>query len=256
MAPDDDARIPSIRYEEDDEEANKATVVGAVSGRPRERAYLMVIGGDESVGRCFPVVDGMVLGRGAAADVSLSEDGVSRRHARVSRVGDDSLYFEDCGSSNGMIYRRARVSSQTVREGDRIQIGGAVLLPFFVDANGYAFEKNLFLSATEDSSTHLTHRAHFMAAAARECELAARYRVPVSFVVFAIDQHHAILQTHGASLATHLFRAVAHVARAHALAASDDPAVGGAPPDAARVRAPAGFQGRLHADPLSRQARR
>jgi len=208
--------IAVIRYAED-EEYNQPTKLqpAAQAQVPKRatRAHLMVVSGSESVGRCIPVEDGMIIGRGAGADVVLKERGISRRHVRVSLVQDGSLYFEDCGSSNGLLYGGTRVSSLTLREGDRVQIGDAILVPLLVDASGYAFERNLYLSATADPSTTLTTAGHFMTVAERECALAARYGIEVVVGVFAVDQHHVLLQTHGAAVGPALLRAVAHAAR-------------------------------------------
>jgi diguanylate cyclase (GGDEF)-like protein len=214
----DDTDYPVIRYDEDDE-AGKGTAAHRAAApihHPPVRPYLVVVAGDESVGRCIPVTDGMIIGRGTAADVSLAGSGISRRHARVSIVDDGSLYFEDCGSSNGIAYGGVRVSSQTVREGERVGLGATVLVALMIEDDGFAFERNIFLSATEDAVTRLAHRSHFLAVAARECELAARYGVPTSFLVTAIDQHHQLLAEYGAAFASSLFKAVSHVVRARA----------------------------------------
>ena len=50
---------------------------------------------------------------------------VSRRHARVARLGGD-VWIEDLGSSRGTFVDGARLEeSQRLREGQRITLGGA-----------------------------------------------------------------------------------------------------------------------------------
>lgn len=227
-------QVPRVLYDEDeDESSNKPThiqptpsdgvpdasvAVREQASRSRAptapmRPYLVVVGGRESVGRYYPIEDGMVIGRAVGADIVLDEAGVSRRHARVGLLPDGAFYFEDLGSSNGLLYGGVRVTSQIVREGARIQIGDAVLIPLHIQDAGFDFQKNLFMSATEDPTTRLAHRGYFTSMAERECSLASRYGVPLSLAVLLVDQFHALLQSYGAPAGTIILKSIAHIAK-------------------------------------------
>jgi pSer/pThr/pTyr-binding forkhead associated (FHA) protein len=65
--------------------------------------------------------DPLVLGR-KDCDVVLADESVSRRHAQISREGDDFI-LEDLGSSNGTHVDGIPIVSCVLRDGDTVQIG-------------------------------------------------------------------------------------------------------------------------------------
>ena len=89
-----------------------------------------------------------VIGRDPGAAVWVDAAGVSRRHACVVVTGD-SVTLEDLGSKNGTMRGRERVTKAvTLRDADRIQIAGVVLV---------------FRASTRDASTdtqprHTSHK--------------------------------------------------------------------------------------------------
>jgi pSer/pThr/pTyr-binding forkhead associated (FHA) protein len=67
------------------------------------------------------------FGRGAEADVRLSDSGVSRLHAEV-RVEAGSVVVADLGSTNGTRVGGRPVREATVlRDGDVVELGGTRL---------------------------------------------------------------------------------------------------------------------------------
>lgn len=73
--------------------------------------------------RRFPVSSsGLVIGRGDDNDVILDEEGVSRSHARISRL-EKGFYLLDHGSSNGTKFEGRSIQKVHLRSGDRFTIG-------------------------------------------------------------------------------------------------------------------------------------
>lgn len=71
-----------------------------------------------------------ILGRDPSADIVLNSNGVSRRHARISKQGGN-YFLEDLGSSNGSFLNGQRVSTrQQLAPGMQIQLGQGVILQF------------------------------------------------------------------------------------------------------------------------------
>ena len=68
-----------------------------------------------------------VLGRGAEADVRLSDTGVSRRHAEI-RLAGGAAQVVDLGSTNGTRVNGSAVSSSPLMDGDRVAVGTTELL--------------------------------------------------------------------------------------------------------------------------------
>ncbi len=67
----------------------------------------------------------LLVGRQPGADVLISEDLVSRRHARITYDGTE-VVVEDLGSTNGTFVNGERVTRAAVREGDRVLVGETI----------------------------------------------------------------------------------------------------------------------------------
>ncbi len=81
----------------------------------------------EQLGRTFRIGTApVVIGRGEV-DIVLATTDVSRRHARLFHDGD-SFVLEDLDSANGTFHNGSRIDRVALRVGDRIQIGGSILL--------------------------------------------------------------------------------------------------------------------------------
>jgi hypothetical protein len=90
---------------------------------------LVVLGGSVLSGCGFPVGAGQnVIGREPGAVIQLHDDLVSRRHAMVTRTGDD-VVIEDLGSANGTwVNEQPLVGRRPLRPGDVVRVGGQHVL--------------------------------------------------------------------------------------------------------------------------------
>lgn len=79
----------------------------------------------------------LVLGRGDEANVVLADPLVSRVHARITVMPDDSVIVEDLHSTNGVYVNGVRVSRPTspLSEGDRLLIGTTEISVFSTRAS-------------------------------------------------------------------------------------------------------------------------
>src|SRR3954463_11686812 len=68
----------------------------------------------------------IVIGRSSDLDMVLGEDMVSRKHAKISTVGNQ-IMIEDVGSTNGTFVNGEKVKRARLKEGDRILIGTSIL---------------------------------------------------------------------------------------------------------------------------------
>lgn len=68
-----------------------------------------------------------VLGRDPKAQIRLDRREVSRRHAQITFAGSGHV-LEDLGSENGTYVNGERVEKHTLSDGDRVQIGGFLLV--------------------------------------------------------------------------------------------------------------------------------
>ena len=76
-----------------------------------------------------------MIGAGAAADVSIPDPSISRRHA-LARLEGKTVVLEDLGSANGTFLNGNPVRSATrAEDGDRLKIG-AVEVELRIDEQG------------------------------------------------------------------------------------------------------------------------
>lgn len=72
--------------------------------------------------------DALVIGRGPPADVRIPDPRLSRRHARITRVGD-AVFVEDLSSSSGTYVNGERIAARTrLRPHDVVQAGTLVVV--------------------------------------------------------------------------------------------------------------------------------
>ena len=71
--------------------------------------------------------DGLVVGRGAEADLRINDPGISRRHAEF-RVEGRQVRVADLGSTNGTLVDGQKVRETTVRDGARVRLGNTELV--------------------------------------------------------------------------------------------------------------------------------
>ncbi|MBI3070700.1 MAG: FHA domain-containing protein [Deltaproteobacteria bacterium] len=67
-----------------------------------------------------------IIGRAPEIELSLVEDLVSRKHARIS-TRKNTIVLEDLGSTNGTFVNGERIKRVLLKDGDRILIGTSIL---------------------------------------------------------------------------------------------------------------------------------
>jgi len=68
-----------------------------------------------------------IIGRAEQADLTLTDPGVSRRHAEV-RVDGDDVQIADLGSTNGIRLNGGLVPQTRLVDGDRVELGSTTLI--------------------------------------------------------------------------------------------------------------------------------
>lgn len=162
-------------------------------------AYLIVVSGRTSVGRMFKLDRSeMTIGRSPDVDITLDDDGVSRRHAKVVVRADGSVQLVDLNSTNGTFCNGDKVDVQILRDGDKIQIGSTTILKFsYQDTLDEALQRNLYESATRDGLTRIYNKKFFSDHVRKEFAYCLRHKVPLSLLVFDVDHFKKINDTYG-----------------------------------------------------------
>jgi len=91
-----------------------------------QRWWLLLLGGVLFAALAFFVAGQRKPHYVATADLNINDTEASRQHAAVE-IRDAAYTVNDLGSTNGTLVNDEAVEERTLREGDRIGIGGSVL---------------------------------------------------------------------------------------------------------------------------------
>lgn len=180
----------------------------------RGRACLIQYNG-ENLGRRF-LLDApeIAIGRVPDAGIFISDDSVSREHAKVYTEGDH-VEIEDVGSSNGTFIHNQRISARTpLKDGDIIRFG-AILFKFFAKDNiESAFHDKIYRLATVDAGTQLFNKKYLLETLDSEFRLCRVYGRPLSVIYYDLDFFKKVNDAHGHNCGDYVLRESAYVAKA------------------------------------------
>lgn len=110
------------------------------SGREKpvvaQERFLVLLEPDSQT-KCPLDEDLLTIGRSESADIKIDGDFISRIHARILRIGIDSV-IEDAGSKNGTWVNGEQIERHVLRHGDLIRVGSGNFR--FVDTGAAAGE--------------------------------------------------------------------------------------------------------------------
>ena len=175
----------------------------------RDRTTLTILRGVDA-GRTFSVGAAITIGRDAACDLCLEDDAVSRVHARVTRLVDDSFVIEDLGSTNGTFVNSEPVRRRVLRSGDRIHVGPHAILRFaMTDGAEEMLQQRLYAASTRDPMTGILNRRAFEERLAAEIAFAQRSRTELWLFLLDLDLFKQINDSFGHAAGDLVLRAVA-----------------------------------------------
>lgn len=160
-------------------------------------AALIVLSG-ANVGRFVPLEgDDLLVGRDASCDVALPDEGVSRSHARLTRLAEGRWEIADAGSTNGTAVNGVRVEKAEVRDGDRILVGHTVVKFVGRGAAEEESRRSRYEASVRDPLTGLFQRGYFEDRLREEVAYAHRHRTRVGIVRLDGDRFAEIRDRNG-----------------------------------------------------------
>jgi diguanylate cyclase (GGDEF)-like protein len=154
----------------------------------RDRACLVVLSGPR-VGALFRLDRAVtVIGRSQGVDVFIDDDGVSRKHVRLTR-SETSVVVEDLGSRNGSFVNGTRLEAPLrLTDGDKLQLGRGTVLKFtFHDALDDSYQQRMVESALRDPLTRLYNKRYFDDRLDAELRFALRHGTSLALLLADVD---------------------------------------------------------------------
>ncbi len=151
-----------------------------------------------NLGRRFTLAgEEHLVGRLEELDISIQEDAVSRRHARIYRA-NNTWTLEDLGSTNGSYVNDQRLAPrQALTDGDMLRFGGHIL-KFLSGTNiEAAYHEEIYKMSILDGLTGVHNKRYFVEFLEREIARALRYQSPLTLVMFDIDHFKRVNDTYG-----------------------------------------------------------
>jgi diguanylate cyclase (GGDEF)-like protein len=194
--------------DEDDREPTGETNHVPASGRLSTFPHLMIMTG-LAAGRLIPIgAGGLVVGRSRGSDVRVTDEGVSRQHCRVTRVGT-AIVVEDLGSTNGTVVNGTKVLRAELAAGDRIQLGPDLIMQISLyDDAEQTLARKLFDASTRDPLTRAFNRQYFAQSLETELSYARRHDSSLSVMMLDIDGMRVVNDAHGQAAGDEVLRAV------------------------------------------------
>ncbi len=175
----------------------KVQAVKPKAGAGGNACLVLIYPPGAEMGRRFELEqDNVVLGRGGDCDIQIDRDSVSRKHARIFRMGDQWM-VEDLGSTNGSYVNDAPVKRSQLRDSDFVKIGAAIFKFFFGAGIESSYHEEIYKMTIIDALTGAHNKRYFLEFLDREIARCSRYGRPLSLLMFDIDHFKRINDNHG-----------------------------------------------------------
>jgi diguanylate cyclase (GGDEF)-like protein len=199
--PEETSGVPNLAAEDDEIDGTKTKNRAASKAPPsskRDRPFLIILEGG-NVGEMYPLREPeIVIGRISTAAVRIDDDGVSRRHARLTITGGE-VQIEDLQSANGTLVNGETVTSKRLlKDGDKVTLGSTIILKFtYSDDLEVAFQRKMLEAALRDGLTGTFNKRYLMERLQTEFAFAQRHKMPLSLIMLDLDHFKSVNDTFG-----------------------------------------------------------
>jgi two-component system cell cycle response regulator len=180
-----------------------------------QEACLIIIRGSPQGHRFFITQDEMTIGRDPSADISVSDQSISRKHAKVIKK-DGKVHLTDLGSSNGTLVNDKKVgANETVilAKEDMLKLGNSIFKFLPAGELEILFYGNLGSAAHTDPMTRIYNKGYLMEALEAEFKRAKALHTDLSVLFFDLDHFKKVNDTYGHDAGDYVLKEFANIIR-------------------------------------------
>lgn len=188
-----------------------------------QEACLIIIRGSPQGHRFFLTQPEMTIGRDPAVDISVSDQGISRKHAKVSKSGSNVI-FTDLGSSNGSFINDKKLAANqvvTLAKEDMIKLGNTIFKFLPAGELEILFYGNLGSAAHTDPLTRIYNKGYLLEALEAEFKRAKALHTDFSVIFFDLDHFKKINDTYGHDAGDYVLKEITSLVRSSHLRPKD-----------------------------------
>jgi len=184
---------------------------------------LIIIRGTPQGHRFFLTQTEMTIGRDPAADISVNDQSISRKHAKVTKQADKVL-LTDLGSSNGSFINDKKLApNQTVQlaKEDMIKLGNSIFKYLPAGELEIVLYGNLGSAAHTDAMTRIYNKGYLLEALEAEFKRAKALHTDFSILFFDLDHFKKVNDTYGHDAGDYVLKEFTQLVRSSHLRPKD-----------------------------------
>ncbi|OFZ19826.1 MAG: hypothetical protein A2X94_16980 [Bdellovibrionales bacterium GWB1_55_8] len=182
-----------------------------------QEACLIIIRGTPQGHRFFLAQDEMTMGRDPSADITLADQSISRKHAKITKQNGRAV-LTDLGSSNGTHVNDKRIKpGETVllEKEDMIRIGNSILKFLPAGELEILFYGNLGSAAHQDPLTKIYNKGYLQEALEAEFKRAKALHTDFSLLFFDLDHFKKVNDNFGHAAGDYVLMEFANLVRSN-----------------------------------------
>lgn len=203
--------------------ADQVTLNQELQKAKEQDACLIIIRGSPQGHRFFLNQDSMIMGRDPAVELSVNDQGISRKHAKIDKK-DGKVFITDMGSSNGTLVNDKKLEANSTRElakEDMIKVGSTILKFLPAGELEILFYGNLGSAAHQDALTKIYNKRYLTEALDAEFKRAKALHHDFSIVFFDLDHFKKVNDTYGHDAGDYVLKEFAQLVRSGHLRPKD-----------------------------------
>jgi two-component system cell cycle response regulator len=194
---------------------DQSTLKAELQKAKEQEGCLIIIRGTPQGNRFFLTAPEMSIGRDPAAEISVADQSISRKHAKVTKEGAN-VRLTDLGSANGTFVNDKRVppgSSVILAKEDMVKLGNTILKFLPAGELEILFYGNLGSAAHTDPLTRIYNKGYLLEALEAEFKRAKALHTEFSLVFFDLDHFKSVNDTYGHDAGDYVLKELTTVVR-------------------------------------------